>query len=51
LECVFYDVANYFFEIDQPDPADGGHDPARGTAARWRGCSKEHRASPIVQMG
>jgi hypothetical protein len=51
LECVFYDVTNYFFEIDQPDPACGGHDPGRGTAGRRRGCSKEHRVSPIIQMG
>jgi hypothetical protein len=51
LECVYYDVTNYFFEIDQPDPSGEGHDPARGQAARRRGFSKEHRQSPIVQMG
>jgi hypothetical protein len=51
LERVFYDVTNYFFEIDQADPAGDGHDPARGTAARRKGCSKEHRTSPIIQMG
>ena len=39
--CVFYDVTNYYFEVDDPD--EGG--------LRQRGASKEHRKSPIVQMG
>jgi hypothetical protein len=51
LECVYYDVTNYFFEVDQPDPPGEGHDPARGQAGRRRGFSKEHRQSPIIQMG
>lgn len=38
---VFYDVTNYYFEIDTPD-ADG---------LRKAGVSKENRKSPIVQMG
>ncbi len=38
-ECVFYDVTNYYFEIDDPDEL------------RKKGVSKEHRTSPIVQMG
>ena len=38
-ECVFYDVTNYYFEIDDPDEL------------RKKGVSKEHRPSPIVQMG
>ena len=42
LSYAFYDVTNYFFEIDFPDP-DGG--------LRKRGVSKEHRVDPIVQMG
>ena len=37
--CVFYDVTNYYFEVDEP----GG--------LRQKGMSKEHRKSPIVQMG
>ena len=37
--CVFYDVTNYYFEVDEP----GG--------LRQKGASKEHRKSPIVQMG
>ena len=38
-DCVFYDVTNYYFEIDDPDEL------------RKKGVSKEHRKSPIVQMG
>ena len=41
LKYAFYDVTNYFFEIDFPD--DEGD--------RKRGVSKEHRVDPIVQMG
>lgn len=37
--CVFYDVTNYYFEVDEPD------------GLRQKGVSKEHRKSPIVQMG
>jgi hypothetical protein len=51
LTCVCYDVTNYFFAIDRPDPAGEGHDPPRGAAARRNGASKEHRVAPIIQMG
>ncbi len=37
--CVYYDVTNYYFEIDQEDEL------------RKKGVSKEHRPNPIVQMG
>lgn len=36
---MYYDVTNYYFEIDEPDEL------------RKRGVSKEHRPDPIVQMG
>lgn len=36
---VFYDVTNYYFEIDEADEL------------RRKGVSKEHRPDPIVQMG
>ena len=36
---VFYDVTNYYFEIDDAD------------GLRRKGVSKEHRPDPIVQMG
>jgi hypothetical protein len=42
LKYAFYDVTNYYFEIDFPDE-DG--------ELRKRGVSKEHRVDPIVQMG
>jgi transposase len=42
LSHAFYDVTNYFFEIDFPDGEDD---------LRKRGVSKEHRTDPIVTMG
>ena len=36
---VYYDVTNYYFEIDKSDEM------------RKKGVSKEHRPNPIVQMG
>lgn len=36
---VYYDVTNYYFEIDEQDEL------------RRKGISKEHRPDPIVQMG
>ena len=36
---TYYDVTNYFFEIDEPDDL------------RKKGVSKEHSPNPIVQMG
>ena len=38
-ETVYYDVTNYYFEIDEADEL------------RKKGVSKEHRPDPIVQMG
>jgi hypothetical protein len=38
-ELVYYDVTNYYFEIDEQDDL------------RKKGVSKEHRPDPIVQMG
>ncbi|WAM35774.1 IS1634 family transposase [Caldicellulosiruptor acetigenus] len=38
-ELVYYDVTNYYFEIDKQDDL------------RRKGVSKEHRPDPIVQMG
>lgn len=42
LSYAFYDVTNYFFEIDFPDGEDD---------LRKRGVSKEHRIDPITAMG
>jgi len=38
-DLVYYDVTNYYFEIDEQDEF------------RKKGVSKEHRPDPIVQMG
>jgi transposase len=42
LSYAFYDVTNYFFEIDFPDGEDD---------LRKKGVSKEHRTDPIAAMG
>ena len=42
LAHAFYDVTNYYFEIDFPDSEDD---------LRKRGVSKEHRIDPITAMG
>lgn len=49
---VYYDCTNYYFEIEDNDPAgtDPRH-PKRPEGIRRRGKSKEHRPNPIVQMG
>ncbi|HFI0078218.1 TPA: IS1634 family transposase, partial [Streptococcus suis] len=49
---VFYDVTNYFFEIDVPDEDirdENGDLLVEGL--RRRGASKEYRKDPIIQMG
>jgi len=38
-DLIYYDVTNYYFEIDRPDDF------------RKKGYSKEHLPNPIVQMG
>ena len=40
---LYYDVTNYYFEIDGEDEGEGG--------LRKKGVSKEHRPEAIVQMG
>ena len=42
LSHAFYDVTNYFCEIDFPNGEDD---------LRKKGVSKEHRTDPIIQMG
>ena len=39
LDLIYYDVTNYYFEIDKED------------GLRKKGVSKEHRPNPIVQLG
>jgi len=56
-DLVYYDVTNYYFEIDEQRPEDtGGDSRFRGAKImkddlRRKGVSKEHRPDPIVQMG
>ena len=42
-DIIYYDVTNFFFELDDPDEDDD--------ALRKMGVSKENRKQPIVQMG
>lgn len=49
---VFYDVTNFFFEVEEPDEDildEDGSVIAKGF--RQEGVSKENRKQPIVQMG
>lgn len=46
MSYAFYDVTNYYTEIDFADP---DTDDKKGL--RKKGVSKEHRLDPIVQMG
>ena len=56
---VFYDVTNFFFEVEDADPdeevesvADDGTKTVETVKGlRQRGVSKENRPQPIVQMG
>lgn len=49
---VFYDVTNYYFEIDIDDQEEIGEDgEVTKVGLRRRGPSKEHRPKPIVQLG
>lgn len=46
ISRVYYDVTNYFWEIDNEDL-----DTDEKAGLRKRGVNKEHRPEPIVQMG
>lgn len=49
---IFYDVTNFYFEIDKPDPdATDEHGNVLSRGLRKMGVSKENRKQPIVQMG
>lgn len=49
-DLVFYDVTNFYFEIDEADE-DEVIDGETEKGLRQRGISKENKKSPIVQMG
>lgn len=49
---VFYDVTNFFFEVEEPDEDILDEDgQIVGKGLRKMGVSKENRKQPIVQMG
>ncbi len=48
---IFYDVTNFYYHIDKPDEDIEGEDGKIIKGLRKIGVSKEHRISPIIQMG
>lgn len=48
---IYYDVTNFFFEIDEPDKDTMLPDGAVVSSLRKNGVCKEERKAPIVQMG
>lgn len=48
---IYYDVTNFFFEIDEPDEDQIYPDGTVDHALRKNGVCKEERRLPIVQMG
>ena len=48
---IYYDVTNFFFEIDESDQDLVLEDGTTEPALRKKGVSKEERKLPIVQMG
>jgi hypothetical protein len=50
LSKSYYDVTNYYFEIDAPDADEVGDDGAVcAEGLRKKGVSKEKRPGPIIQ--
>ena len=51
-EIVYYDVTNFYFEVEEPDEDElDENGEIRETGLRKMGVSKENRKQPIVQMG
>ena len=50
-KTIFYDVTNFFFEIEDPDDDYEDENGEMRKGIRQRGVSKENRRTPIVQMG
>jgi len=48
---IFYDVTNFFFDIDSADKYENENSETVYTGLRQYGVSKEERKLPIVQMG
>lgn len=50
-EVIFYDVTNFYFEVDEPDDDIEDADEIIQKGIRKMGVCKEQRKQPIVQMG
>jgi hypothetical protein len=50
-EIIYYDVTNFYFEIEEPDDDESDGDGGVVAGLRKMGVSKENRKQPIVQMG
>jgi transposase len=51
-EIIFYDVTNFYYEVEDPDDDEIDEDGAvLSQGLRKMGVSKENRKQPIVQMG
>ena len=49
---VFYDVTNYYFEIEYDDEDEvDDNEKHNGARLEEKGVSKEYRPEPIIQMG
>lgn len=48
---VFYDVTNYYFEIEYDDEDENDEEGNISEGLRKKGVSKEFRPQPIIQMG
>lgn len=51
MSTVFYDVTNFFFEVEEPDEDYIDESGNFVTGLRKMGVSKENRKQPVVQMG
>ena len=50
-DIVYYDVTNFYFEIERPDDDIENEDGTTTKGLRKNGVCKEERKLPIVQMG
>jgi transposase len=51
MDICFYDVTNFYYEIDENDPDTVSSDGSKVPGLRKKGVSKENRREPITQMG
>lgn len=51
MQIIYYDVTNFYFEIEDPDEDIDDDENIIEKGQRKMGVSKEQRRQPIVQMG